>query len=148
MTCANCGQEIPKARRLALPGETWCVACVEASGDVERVQGAMVWNHKTGPELELGPGVPTLLRFSRRGPHASLPFNSYENPRMQASRRAQAELQDLKKVLREEPESEVEVVVDGVASIPATCHPDRPKVSPDGKCVECCVEWYARRLTR
>lgn len=147
MTCSNCGNEIPEARRVALPEETWCVDCVAADGDVERTEGVMLWHHKTAPELYTGPGVRTIRSFSRRGMHAQLPFSSYENPRMQASRRAQVELQETKAVMLElpPPENNFDEVRGGPSLPRATCHLDRPKVSPDGKCVECCVEWYARR---
>lgn len=147
MTCANCGGPIPEARRLALPDETWCVKCVEQDGDVERITGTMVWDHKTAPELVTGHAAKVIRSYDRRGFHASLPFNSYENPRLQASRRAQVELQEVKATLLEIPPPEQKFTeVPGGPSIPmATCHKERPRVSPDGKCLECAVAWYERR---
>lgn len=145
--CGNCGNEIPPARVAALPKETWCKDCVEKDGDVERITGVMIWEHKTAPELYMGPGVKAIRAASRRGNHANLPFTSYENPFLQKSRRAQVELQETKAVLQEKPEPEFDSVLDGTSRVSASCHPERPKVSPDGKCLECCLDWYARRKT-
>ena len=141
VNCANCGEEIPTARVAALPGETWCVKCVAASGDVERTTGFMSWEHKTAPTLVLGPGADKLRQYDRRGFHASLPLNSPNNPRMQQAAEKQRELQDLKAIAREEPV--IEKTYDDVPR--AKCHPDRPKVGTSNLCLECSIAWYERR---
>jgi hypothetical protein len=76
MTCGRCGHPISAARQAALPGETWCKDCVEATGDVERIKGAMTWEHKPAPTLVLGKDAETVLRYARRGVHADLPLGS------------------------------------------------------------------------
>jgi hypothetical protein len=148
MNCANCGEPLSEARQAALPSETWCARCVEESGDVERTTGVMVWDHKTAPTLITGHAAKTIRSYDRRGFHAALPFNSYENPRLQASRRAQQELQDVKAVLHEKPPPEFDLVTDGTSVIPSRCHPNRPRATPDDKCVECAVAWYAKHGKR
>jgi hypothetical protein len=141
VNCANCGNSIPEARQLALPGETWCRDCVEADGDVERVRGAMTWEHKTAPTLVLGHAADIIRGYDRRGFHAALPMNSPNNPRMQASAAKQQDLKDLRSIMREE-----ETPAKTYDDVPrARCHPDRPKVGTSGKCYECAVKWYEER---
>ncbi len=140
MNCANCGNAIPEARRAALPEETWCRKCVEADGDVERVRGAMTWEHKTAPTLVIGRAADIIRSYDRRGFHASLPMNSPNNPRMQASAEKQRDIQELHAIMREDP-----VIPKTYDDVPrARCHPDRPKVGTSRLCVECAGKWYGR----
>jgi hypothetical protein len=140
MLCANCQQPISEARRAALPDETWCKDCVEKDGDVERIRGAMTWEHKTAPTLVLGHAADVIRGFDRRGFHAALPMNSPNNPRMQASAEKQRDLKDLRDIINEVP-----TIPKTYNDIPrAACHPDRPKVGTSRLCAECAVAWYTR----
>jgi hypothetical protein len=141
MDCIWCGNEIPKARQEAVPEEKLCKDCVEKSGDVDRIRGVMLWHHKTAPELYIGPGTEKLLAAQRTHLGANLPFTSKESP---FTRNAVATINlseglNLKQRKMEEPNLVPELN-------PARCHPDRPRVSPDGKCVDCAMEWYRRRV--
>lgn len=141
MNCAKCGNPIPEARRQALPDETWCRDCVEADGDVARITGTMVWDHKTAPTLVLGRDAEIIRHYDRKGFSASLPMNSPNNPRMAQAAEKQREIQDLHAIMREEP-----VVPKTYNDVPrAKCHPDRPKVGTSYLCAECAVIWYQRR---
>lgn len=141
--CANCGAEIPAARTEALPEETWCKDCVEASGDVDRIKGIMLWHHKTAPELYIGPGTEKLLASQRTHLGANLPFTSKESP---FTRNAVASINlseglNLKQ-RKEEPFNLIPELN------PARCHPEKPRATPDGKCVDCAMEWYRKRVRK
>jgi len=140
-TCENCGQPLSAARMAAAPEEKWCVACIEAAGDVERIRGVMLWHHKTAPELYTGPGTEKILSEQRKGPHAQMAFTSKNNPIMLKSLETfnvSAELN-----LRERPQSREELAP--VNQPMARCHPDRPRVTPKGHCLECALAYYERR---
>ncbi len=51
--CAKCGVEIPAERVQAVPGTVLCTACTAASGDVPRVLGINVYEHKTAGAIEV-----------------------------------------------------------------------------------------------
>jgi hypothetical protein len=144
MKCGNCGEELSEARQEALPSETWCMACVEQSGDVERIRGVMTWEHKTAPTLVIGHAADVIRSFDRKGFHAALPLNSPNNPRMQASAEKQRDLKDLRAIAKEEPT--IDKTYDDIPR--ARCHPDRPKVGTSRLCAECAIEWYARRVAK
>lgn len=133
MNCANCDMEIPEARRIALPEERWCKNCVEEAGDVDRLKGTMLWHHKTAPELYIAnqQAVDLILRSSRSGVHAQLPMSSKKESAKTVAPPIRVDKEDLN----------LEVV-----ELPARCHPDRPRATPSGLCIECATEWYRIRL--
>ncbi len=53
MNCAKCHQPIPPERLAAVPDATLCVSCLRAGGDVPQKRGRMVFDHKTGGQLEV-----------------------------------------------------------------------------------------------
>ncbi len=53
MNCAGCHQPIPTERLEAIPGVTHCVKCLSAGGDVRRVRGVVVYDHKTAGALQV-----------------------------------------------------------------------------------------------
>jgi Prokaryotic dksA/traR C4-type zinc finger len=53
MNCVDCEQPIPEERLTALPDTVRCTRCQAAAGDVPRVRGRLVWEHKTAPGLQL-----------------------------------------------------------------------------------------------
>jgi len=135
--CANCHQPLSPERLLAMPGETWCAKCVEMSGDVERITGYMSWAHKTAPELILGRDAELLRPYDRRGFHASLPLNSKNNPRMIQSVES-TKTHAIYSAVPAAPEPEVEPVFFN----PARCHPNKPRITPKGLCLDCALAWY------
>lgn len=139
-TCTVCNVEIPAGRLLAVPDTTTCVE----HADVPLLRGAMVWDHKTAPELVVGKAAEYVLQNARRGFHAQLPLTSMNNPRTIASVKA-AELHSAAAALirgEVDPDSLVDFVRVDVK--PARCHPDQPRVNPAGQCVECALAWYKR----
>ena len=145
MTCANCGVEIPVARLEALPGVETCVNC----SMTPQVKGRMVWDHKTAPTLEVcsPERFANLTHLERRGFHAQLPLQSPNNPRMQAARAKQWDLQGTKRLMQTGTEIECPDA-EAVMRHPARCHKDRPRINPTGDCLECALEKQARRIKR
>lgn len=140
--CANCGTEISSERREALPEERWCKDCVEKAGDVERVKGVMMWDHKTAPYIYTGPGTDKLLAAQRTHLGANLPMTPRESPFTLNAVSAQNVSEGLN--LKGRKEKDCPNLVSKLN--PARCHPDRPRVSPDGKCLECAMKYYRRRI--
>lgn len=128
----------------ALPGEQWCRLCVEADGDVQRIKGVMLWHHKTAPELYTGVGTEAILREQRKGPHAQMAFTPKGNTRMLKSLESFNVSDGLNLRNRVESREELEQVNRPMAR----CHPDQPKATPDGKCLNCVKDYYARRARR
>lgn len=58
MKCTGCKKPIPRARLKALPGTKTCVNC----SSVKKVEGIMVFDHKTAPMLTMLPEDPELRR--------------------------------------------------------------------------------------
>jgi hypothetical protein len=143
VNCANCGAPIPPARREALPEETWCKDCVEKTGDVERIRGVMMWDHKTAPYIYTGPGTDKLLASQRTHLGANLPFTSKESP---FTRNAVATINLSEGLNLKDRKEEVPNLIPELN--PARCHPDRPRATPDGKCLDCAMEWYRRRIRK
>lgn len=138
MTCKNCGMEISVERQAAVPGEQWCKDCVEKAGDVEPIRGVMLWHHKTAPELYIGPGTDEILNGQRRGPHAQLGLGSKNSPVVVKSLQTFNLSSSLNLKDRPEPPSTLEPAV----FHPSRCHPERPRVTPKGHCMECALLWY------
>lgn len=139
MNCERCGKEIPEARRIAVPDERWCRDCVLELGDVDLIKGAMIYEHKTGGYLETTGNVGMLLANSRKGVHAQLPMAS----------KTRAEISHQAALINSSQRPEL--VIDLKSTAPASrCHPDRPRVNPNGQCLECCLKWYedTNRLRR
>ena len=134
MKCEGCGEDIPQARLDALPTTKVCVTC----STEEPVQGLLVWDGKHTPILQTYERG--KMPEDRKGFHAQLPFNSTNNPRMVKSM-ANLNLSDQVKL---KPPEEYTVT----DQPPARCHPGSPRVTPDGKCLECALAYYKRRLRR
>lgn len=103
----------------------------------------MSWEHKTAPELVLGPAADVLRSYDRRGVHAQLPLES--KARAQASTVAP---QSVTERLDEGFDAENSVQDDRAPLSTTLCknHPDRLAVV-NGKrlCAECAAEWYEVR---
>jgi phage/conjugal plasmid C-4 type zinc finger TraR family protein len=52
LLCADCGSEIPEARRAALPGVRRCVAC-QAADDESEARGATGYNRRGSKDSQL-----------------------------------------------------------------------------------------------
>lgn len=113
----------------------------------------MTWEHKTAPTINIVNQEQHVRAqaMSRRGFHAQLGVNSYNNPRLVGSVRAAQTGRDVAELVRESNRP-VDVLAVGETSntvipVPVThpaarCHPERPKATSDGKCLECAVAWY------
>jgi Prokaryotic dksA/traR C4-type zinc finger len=53
MNCVHCNKPIPQERLDAIPDATTCVSCLKATGDVPRKKGRLVFDHKTGGQIEV-----------------------------------------------------------------------------------------------
>jgi hypothetical protein len=53
MNCKRCGLPIPPERLEAVPDAVMCVKCLTAAGDVPQKKGRLVFDHKTGGQLEV-----------------------------------------------------------------------------------------------
>lgn len=120
-TCRTCGEELSAGRLAAMPNAVQCVPCLQANGDVEKVAGHMVWDHKTAPVIEIG----TDLAQNRPTAH----------PRQG---KGTIGLTNLKF-----DDISEGAFVTNVRS--ARCHPERASVTPKGHCAECALDWYVRR---
>lgn len=136
--CEQCGQPIAAARLEAIPDATLCTEC-QSQDDVPRVTGFMSWAHKTAPEIIIGPEAEVLRTYDRKGVHAQLPLGNRENIFTQMAEIKREAISNLR-------EKKLVKAVATVMVPRARCHPDRPKITPDGKCEQCAVDWYARRL--
>lgn len=56
--CSKCLAPIPPARLRAIPGTKTCVNC----SDVQKIEGVMVYDHKTAPMLAILPTDPEMRR--------------------------------------------------------------------------------------
>lgn len=131
--CVKCQTPIEEKRLIALPDTRTCVACSET----KKLVGHMTWEHKTAPTFNLVTPEQheTLQRHSRKGVHAQLPMSSKGPSTLGVT--------SLKPQVEVPPQDWHE----DLSTIPAArCHPDRPKATLDGKCVECAVRWYKLRL--
>lgn len=140
MTCTFCSVEIPAARLKAVPEATLCAEC-QAQDDVPLLTGYMSWEHKTAPELIIGPEADKLRAYDRRGFHAQLPLNSKNNPRMLQS----LVTVNLSLAIREELPVEERNLVPVIQN-PARCHPKRPRMNVAGDCLICALEKQALRV--
>lgn len=146
--CAECGGIISPTRIAAIKDCELCKDCVEKSGDVERVMGYMTWEHKTAPTLVIDTpkAVNEFLGMTRRGPRPQLPFSPKKgiSPSIDLSSNVLAKSADTA-----DTASKLEGVEGTHAGaqnmLSSKCHPDRPRVSPSGKCAECALEWYRIR---
>jgi hypothetical protein len=134
--CALCEREISAARLAALPRTRTCVDCSE-----ERpVKGETEWLGKHTPVLHVVPAGD--FQRGRRGFHAQIGANSYNNPRIIRSEVASAEVRNLSKELRTE-----NPVFDRVNGPEASrCHPDAPRINPAGDCLACALRKQHARL--
>ena len=130
--CSGCGCEIPEARLKALPSTETCVGCSEE----EKVQGLVVWDGKHTPILQVYPHG--KLPHDRKGFHADIGANSVNNPRLVQS---MANLDLSLKIKLEAP-----IAYQPVNLAPDRCHPERARAVPDGRCAECAVDYYKKRL--
>lgn len=139
--CALCREEIATTRLLALPTTTLCIRCV---GEVPKVEGFMTWEHKTAPTINItAPGdgmIEQYRKWTRRGVHAQLPFSSKSEPFGRAPKPL------IRTIAVSSELAEREIVLGSATNIlHAKCHPDRPRVNPQGKCLECALHWYKVR---
>lgn len=147
--CNECGNEIPASRLQALPTAVNCRGCQEALGDVTKTKGFMSWSHKTAPELLLSTtvgeaAIEWLHANSRKRNSASLNLGSPKNSRIASSLRTVEGGAEFDYVRTEESlDASLERVTNGV---PASCHPERPRVSATGHCLDCAVRYYQERL--
>lgn len=148
--CITCGKEIPLARLQALPNTSQCIECIRDAGDVDLTEGYMSWEHKTAPVLITGPLTRILRRYSRRGPHAQLPLSSPKNPRIAQSVQAAENFRQTADLVRSNGALQTNVPEKRtVINTPrARCHPNRPRVTSDGKCLDCAITWYNKRRIR
>src|SRR5262245_1472279 len=156
-TCETCGQPLLAERLKARPGATHCVKCKELN-DEEKTIGVMLWDHKTAPRIELSTSssqgaVRSILRHSRRGVHAQLPLVSKGKAERafatsDAPASPGAEFDSVRAYVRGEASSvprDHADLTDVRNIIPSRCHPTRPSISPSGLCLECALNWYAKR---
>jgi hypothetical protein len=147
ITCKRCGKPISSQRLLALPLTDICIDC-RKDDDVSPIIGYMSWSHKTAPQLltsleEGEQNIRELHRYSRKGVHASLPLSSPRNPFVVASVRTTEGHAEFDSIRTEDgDDASLERVAD---LLPATCHPTEPRVTPDGKCLTCALDWYRVR---
>lgn len=143
-TCSSCGEVISEARLRAIPHTTLCIRCA-SENDVPRTKGYMSWEHKTAPALILGPDAESLLHYDkRRFFGSSLRLNSPKNFRISESMKDR----NLSQTVKETEPSTDTTPFETVNRAPAVCHPERERVSPDGKCLQCVQEWYTRRRSK
>lgn len=147
--CKTCGIAIPEARVRALAGAVeQCIDCARQD-DEPFVVGFMVWDHKTAPYVEID--TITAIKESgkkhRYGPHFQ--FDPKEGMFGCAAPMERARtLNELGERLRREsrglpdPDAHLESVLD----YPARCHPDRPRIGPNGLCLPCALEIQRKRL--
>src|SRR5262245_12321481 len=149
--CHFCGNDIPKARLEALPDTKTCLSCSQE----EPVKGHMVWNHKTAPTLEVLPPeeFKKVYALERRGFHANVPVFSPNNPWLVKSAQAVKDRAQEADLVREVvvgidlgKEESYAVFLTPTTHPAARCHPDRPKATADGKCLECAIDWYKKRI--
>lgn len=130
--CEKCGEPIDEKRLVALPDTKVCVKCT----DEIPVTGYMSWEHKTAPTIIIGESAEQLRQYDRKGVHAQLPLNNPNNGLLQHHKQNQEAKTNAgreQKLVSQQARVKTER---------ARCHPDRPKVTPDGKCAECAIEWY------
>ena len=149
--CRICHEPIGKRRLEALPNTQVCVKC----SDEPQVKGFMTWEHKTAPTLNIvnQQQHEQAQSMQRRGFHAHIGANSYNNPRLVASVQAATNFRETCNLVRSvnspnNMDPSFDVVQVDITHPRATCHPDRPKASSDGKCLECALAWYSSRLKR
>jgi len=53
MNCSRCKNPIPQERLDVVPDATMCVSCLKKAGDVPTKKGRLVFDHKTGGQLEV-----------------------------------------------------------------------------------------------
>lgn len=116
--CVSCGKELTAARLAAMPDAVQCVPCLQENGDVARVQGHMVWDHKTAPTIEIG----TSLATNKPKAHPREGKNAI----------------GLTSVDFDSPLAEGAFAINTRA---ARCHSERPAVAK-GLCVSCALKWY------
>lgn len=124
--CATCGGGVGAKRLEAIPSASECTTCA-SKRDVEVLQGYLTWEHKTAPVLVIASKreVSEVHRLSRKGPRPQLPMSS---------KTSSAGLQRTENTTGH-----------AVNMLSAKCHPDRPRVSSSGKCIECASKWYSDR---
>jgi len=67
--CKYCNQPIPEGRVEALPNIQTCLPCKQEHEGEQRIMGHMVYNHKTGGEIQVvtPQQFDDLQRLNRRG---------------------------------------------------------------------------------
>jgi len=145
MKICKCGEEISAARLIALPKATECVKCSK----VEIAVGLMVWDHKTAPYIEVNTKTAkdNAGRKHAYGPHFR--FSPREG-RVAESAMSARSLHELGERLRQEKrqEPDPDANVEAIISNPSKCHPDRPRIGPSNKCLECALASQAQRIKR
>lgn len=128
MLCTSCKEEISAARLRAIPSAKHCVSCAQKD-DVPRTVGVMVWDHKTAPYAEIGTllAKETAGKSHRYGPHFRLGSKTGGSF-----------------VSQPHPESVVAQTVRIEAR--SICHPERPRIGPSGKCIECALTQQELRV--
>lgn len=133
--CKTCHALIVPARVAALPATTTCVAC----SSEQPVKGYMTWEHKTAPVFQVvTPAQHQWLQSrDRKGMRSGLPMSS---------RGSSAPLLPVAYT----PSTKQSVVPNTQVSLvplATKCeHKDRPQVSSAGKCLDCAVAYYRRRV--
>lgn len=132
--CNGCGAEIPMARIKALPLTSTCVGC----STEEPVGGVMDHAAKNDAALIIYDTPEVARRHSRRGFHAQIGANSYDNPRLVKA--VQAAPRNLSAELAEPAYEGTKV-----NTLASRCHPEKPRVNPRGDCLDCALAWYKKR---
>lgn len=131
--CCKCKDPIPVERLAAIPGTSICRECLDEQGDVEKLQGVMLWEHKTAPFIAISnpQSIQEVLRQSRKSSRANLRFEK---------KTSQAIPWDSLSLSANFPAGASPVNIRM-----SRCHKDRPAVGPSGLCVQCALEWYEVR---
>jgi rare lipoprotein A (peptidoglycan hydrolase) len=133
MRCTECHTVIPESRLAALPHATTCVSC----SSEEPLKGVMLWDHKTAPYIHVvTPQQHTRLKqHDRRSVHSHMPMGARTVTGMEAS------------VARSlTPSSAVVHAADTRPRARKCPHKTEAQASWYGMCLECSLDWYARRV--
>lgn len=124
--CIKCRKAIAPKRLAALPEATTCVDCAKQLAEQldVRLKGSMIWDHKTAPVIEIQTSA-KHQQFKRLGKHA---------------RTAKGQGVGTGTTWNNEEAPSGVVYLQG-----SRCHPERPRVTPDGRCRQCAAGWYHER---
>ena len=125
--CVTCGVALSEERLKAQPNAAQCTTCLEENGDEAPLRGAMIWDHKTAPYIEIGTAYANGQNANAHyGPHIHLSSGAVSNTSFGHKNHS--------------------VDAEPVVMHPARCHPERERATLKGLCLECALAKQKERL--